>query len=253
MKKSILLAGMLAVLTGCTSSYWNDRAADAGDIMTATAGIGGGITLHAGPLHAGLGCYHDVGGVRGGKFGDLLDKYDADGTTEWTVYGKEQFLFGRRESKNIQMRQHLWIPMMMIPKASAVEPLPLFKPFYTQLDLSIAFFPGFRLGMNPGEFADFMLGFTTLDFFADDEATLEAYNAEQELKMTEEEWEKKTDESIMVLEADKTEKKAESDAIAKEVKDELREGKAILDANNSNPQHDTTTSDDPTFDDSDLE
>jgi hypothetical protein len=46
--------------------------------------------------------------------------------------------------------------------------LPPIHPFFTQLDVSVGLFGSLRLGFNPGELLDLILGFTTLDIFADD-------------------------------------------------------------------------------------
>lgn len=42
-------------------------------------------------------------------------------------------------------------------------------PYYTQCEVAVGtFFPSIRLGFNPGELLDFILGWTTIDIFRDD-------------------------------------------------------------------------------------
>jgi len=41
-------------------------------------------------------------------------------------------------------------------------------PYYTELEIVLGLGPSLRLGFNPGEFADFILGWFGIDFFADD-------------------------------------------------------------------------------------
>lgn len=41
--------------------------------------------------------------------------------------------------------------------------------YFTQLEISLGFYGGVRLGINPGELLDLLLGFFTIDLYADDE------------------------------------------------------------------------------------
>lgn len=45
---------------------------------------------------------------------------------------------------------------------------PLFHPFYTQVEVVGGLVGTLRVGLNPGEFVDFLLGFARIDFFDDD-------------------------------------------------------------------------------------
>ena len=54
---------------------------------------------------------------------------------------------------------------------------PWIHPYFTDLEVAAGFIATFRVGANPGELIDFLLGWTTLDIFSDD---LEARNKKQE-------------------------------------------------------------------------
>lgn len=86
-----------------TNTYWTDRGNDALDIFTLTAGVGVGATARVSVLHAGLGIYDDVIGLRGGNF-FAQDRYNATGTSEFTFWGSDNFYLARLESKNIRMK-----------------------------------------------------------------------------------------------------------------------------------------------------
>jgi hypothetical protein len=45
---------------------------------------------------------------------------------------------------------------------------PLFHPYYSQIEVCVGLWRSMRIGVNPGEFADFLLGWVGIDFFDDD-------------------------------------------------------------------------------------
>lgn len=53
--------------------------------------------------------------------------------------------------------------------------------YYTQIDLNLALYFGIRIGLNPGELIDALLGWTTIDIFSDDEP----FESDQEKKLKE--------------------------------------------------------------------
>ncbi|MBL8021876.1 MAG: hypothetical protein JNM27_19535 [Leptospirales bacterium] len=53
--------------------------------------------------------------------------------------------------------------------------------YYTQIDLNLALYFGIRVGLNPGELIDAILGWTTIDIFSDDEP----FESDQEKKLKE--------------------------------------------------------------------
>mgnify|MGYP001768292823 CR=1 FL=1 len=187
-------------MTGCasTGSYFVDRGRDAADIFTATVGVGLGTQARVGPIHAGLGLFMEGSGLRGGalqkntKAGFSLDldgalfpapspcgknpyftssAFNAEGVAKTRGKG---FFAG---SSFPFITTELW----PIPENDMdYERHNLSRqdiPYFTQIDLFLAVAGGFRLGFNPGELLDFILGWTTIDIFKDD---LEAKNRSPE-------------------------------------------------------------------------
>lgn len=68
-KTSLIVIVLAASFCGCSSgrNYWQNRADDALDIFTATAGGGFGIKLQAGPLHAAIYNYAPQAGLQAGE------------------------------------------------------------------------------------------------------------------------------------------------------------------------------------------
>lgn len=223
--KNLLFASGLILLTGCSSMSWSDRGSDLGDVFTGTAGIGGGVTARVGALHAGLGCMHDVAGLRGGNAAVLQDPDNADAIYEMTFWNKEQFMYGRVSGKNIRTVQTPWIPMVNITKngTDAEDPQALFNPYYTQIECAVAFFPGFRMGFNLGELADFFCGFAGYDMFKDDNTTIENFRAEQRIKNAESFFGEEEEKNALILQETKSEEKRK-DEIADQVKKDSKEG-----------------------------
>lgn len=67
---------------------------------------------------------------------------------------------------------HIPIPLIQIPKTPSKS-----LPYFSQIDVVVGIGRGIRLGCNPGELLDFLLGWTTVDIFNDD---LEARKAREE-------------------------------------------------------------------------
>lgn len=196
MKLNWLIFPVLCFAAGCTANYWNDRGNDAADIMTFTGGSAYGAATRVGPLHAGLGFYGEAWGLRGGALGEkgnlivvnpidkpenLFDKPAKNvrlligKTGEYTLGYKEDFLYGRTEEKNYITAGNPAFAFDGYPLLTGARALiknkdeiPLILPYYTQIDAAGGFLGGIRVGMNPGELFDFMLGFTTLDIYGDD-------------------------------------------------------------------------------------
>lgn len=90
----LLLATWLGVFaTGCTSTYWKDRASDLADIPTATIVKGYGIKARVGPLMTGGGFFVDQIGLRKGPF-DRADGIDYCAI----VFGAEAFTNSRKST-----------------------------------------------------------------------------------------------------------------------------------------------------------
>lgn len=153
-------------MSGCANpnGYFGDRIRDAGDIFTATVGVGAGATAKVGPLNVGLLANYDKAGLRGGALFNsssiTAEQYDilAAGMTKFSTmqpamgHGKcvDDFkLFG-----------------IGVPTNDCKETTNLF-----QIEAVAGLGPSVRLGFNPAEALDFTLGWFGLDIFGDDTNT----------------------------------------------------------------------------------
>ena len=192
MKKTtqlLLFLGLAALSTGCASPYMVDRGRDAADIFTASVGAGLGAKARIGPLHVGILGSRDYAGLRGGRFkfnyGEDRDYcYDADllfvpiGYLTGGDCFTPEFAFKPDRMKHFQ--SFIFIPFWysFMPgeslenlNTSSEEMLDMGREslhVYTQIEAVIAIGPSLRLGFNPGELIDFILGWTTIDIYDDD-------------------------------------------------------------------------------------
>ena len=164
----ITIAAILG-MNGCASSkaYLVDRGRDAADIFTATIGLGVGAKARVGPLQTGLLAQSDLVGLRGGAFPFVWDQgqYEIFPTIDLqAVYcGAENF---DADGYLTAIRYKDFSYESMIPIYHTEKtPCPY---YYTQIDVVVALGPSIRLGCNPGEFLDFLLGWGTIDIFNDD-------------------------------------------------------------------------------------
>lgn len=166
MKNIIQLFGILVIaasITGCasTKAYFIDRGRDAADIFTATASIGAGAKVEIGPVNIGLpACYllrNQETGLRGGRF---INHDNSVCEAAWIlVYGDEIFLL----NDNNRFKSYVFsVPLVDAPSETRNTTK------YTQIDLVIGIGFSIRIGFNPGELIDFLLGWTTIDIYSDD-------------------------------------------------------------------------------------
>jgi hypothetical protein len=169
------------LLSGCaTHNYWTDRLHDGADVVTLAAGVGAGAKARAGPLHAGLLWNAGCAGLRGGSFETTLDTghyvlgmMDRD----YLVWAEESFQSGGEgtwanlldRGKNFTARGY---PLVVLAREMDADGAwgPSLDPFYyyTQIEIVAGLGGTVRLGVNPGELLDFLLGWTTLDIYRDD-------------------------------------------------------------------------------------
>jgi len=170
----VILLFLTTALSGCagTGGYLKDRGRDAADIFTATVGLGGGAKARVGPVHAGLFANEDQVGLRGGKAQKFcpcveLEMMDID----VTLISVENFSL-KNDNRN---KEHSAIGAVGLSGA-LIDPdfvgpgrdLRHSLPYYTQIEVAAGLGPTIRLGFNPGELVDFLLGWFTIDIFADD-------------------------------------------------------------------------------------
>jgi hypothetical protein len=88
MKRSMMSAFLVAassMISGCATPYLVDRRRDAADIVTVTAGMGGGAKARVGPVQVGFWGCHDIVGLRGGTVG--FWGYEFPPTDHWRSRG----------------------------------------------------------------------------------------------------------------------------------------------------------------------
>jgi hypothetical protein len=174
MKKVIQLAVFLplaSLAVGCASPYMIDRGRDAADIFTATVGAGLGAKARVGPVNTGL--YAGLGsqGIRGGSILDgmrpvpppppvsKLSQIPNSADYDILLWGEEQLDDPLLDPRGKNFNATPVLPFLRISRAPS---------YYTQCDITIGLIYSTRLGFNPGELLDFILGWTTIDIFTDD-------------------------------------------------------------------------------------
>lgn len=161
-------------LTGCSSlrEYFIDRGRDAADIATVAVGIGAGGKARVGPLQTGLLLQFDGVGLRGGTFPELQD--DAE---SWFIPNTADIQFFFRGGESFRPNGSLASSRHKTFTAGCEGgDFPFFHTFknedgmyyYTQIDAVLALGPSLRVGFNPGEILDFILGWATVDIYDDD-------------------------------------------------------------------------------------
>ena len=211
---------------GCASAYWRDRANDLGDIASVSFGAGLGVRAQAGPVATGLGAQMDVAGFRGGRFFADRRAFDLEplGWSVDLVYASAN-LFGLRPVDGTQEPfdpdvdargkyrgryngciEGAFIPFWLFGEqlhpgehggtADALPPYPVapgraapedhWSPDWTHLEIAAALGVGVRLGFNPGELLDFLLGFFGADLYGDDLARGEGEEKEPHAEFAEE-------------------------------------------------------------------
>lgn len=177
--QSLLTLAFVASLTGCSTSYTTNRCRDAADIVTIGIGRGVGAKARIGSLEAGLLSEEGMVALRGGAAGGNRDGKTED--IQLLLFGFEGFgqetigyptpepeynVFDER-GKSFKAGSYNVIPFWSTLAEGVRAPY-----YYTQIELVAALLGSVRVGVNPGELVDFVLGWTTIDIYNDDvEAT----------------------------------------------------------------------------------
>jgi hypothetical protein len=150
-----------ALCSGCATGYLADRCRDGADVFSATVGLGGGAKVRLGPANIGLYTGVDLWGLRGGEF-PLWDESSMDDGCFILLEHESFYLNPDPRNKSFASG----------PYRCRGEANP--ACLYTQIDVVIALGPSIRLGFNPGELLDFILGWTTMDIYSDDIGKIES-------------------------------------------------------------------------------
>jgi hypothetical protein len=181
MKKQTHILAILCVatfLSGCATPYMVDRGRDAADIFTATVGSGAEIKARFGPMQVALGGTHADRGLRGGVVADFArglhgDEHFAVSDGAFLVWGAETFdplAVPRVHERDKNYGAFGLLCFAFLPNAGPQENdiIPARLHYYSQIEVVIGVVKTLRLGFNPGELLDFILGWTTIDIFGDD-------------------------------------------------------------------------------------
>lgn len=195
--KSVIAALGCLLLSGCVG-FWRDRRNDLADVFTLSVEPGVGAKVRVSSL--GVGAY--VGGpgygLRGGVFGEQSTPSNSgQPCTEsavFLVFGSEKFWpnsgwaalrckafsadgvplidkASEREGSNSGRGEHTVDTSIdaLVTDEFELEGGPRRSAsFYTDVELNLGLFYGPRIGVNPGEFLDLVVGFFGLDLYGDD-------------------------------------------------------------------------------------
>jgi len=170
----VLLAALTVACTGCaTYSYLVDRTRDAADVFTVTVGTGGGAKVRVGPVQVAAISNSDLVGLRAGKV-----FWDGNGLiANREVYSPLPILSSRymRAMFGLEGFSHGVGSISSFRRKDIIarSPFPFVvlgdsAPYYTQIEAAGGLLLTLRLGFNPGELVDFVLGWLFLDIYSDD-------------------------------------------------------------------------------------
>jgi len=177
MSRTVLVLALLATLAGCTPTYLADRGRDAVDIFTASVGMGYGAKVRVGPGQAGFLLYEEFYGLRSGVI--VRENEGYIGPTE--VVSPVPVPSESCKLPNLTTAFDNFYPPNTCAEArgkcydsrTQVVPFVILSDaayHYPQVEIVLGIVGCVRLGFNPGELLDFVLGWTTLDLLGDDSA-----------------------------------------------------------------------------------
>jgi hypothetical protein len=164
---------LLGLCAGCSSpGYMGNRVRDAADIFTVTAGLNYGAKARVGPFRVGLFGGSDYAGLRAGEMGLPFQPFGSSEEVidlEMTAMSAENF---EPDLQTAKRRGKLFMSEGMIcfaiPDADKDASRRQQAAYFSECEVAVGLFGGLRLGFNPGELLDFILGWTTLDLYDDD-------------------------------------------------------------------------------------
>jgi len=175
-----LFAGAGLMLQGCASAYWGDRWNDAKDVFTCAVGLGLGAKGRVGPLQAPLIVQSDYCGLRCGEafaspmrddFWTYVSEAGHVVESPLPVYLRDYGTFysgyetfdpgGLSDVRHKRVRSQGMGPVTYDGDEKNYA-------FYSQIEATAGALVSVRVGVNPGELVDALVGFTTLDLMGDD-------------------------------------------------------------------------------------
>ena len=179
-------------MVGCSTPYMTDRGRDAADIFTVAVGYGLGTKVRGGPVQVGLLYEASTASLRGGEMSAdnrepcLPETVDVLGLImgmeslhKCQLERNKNFAAGNLNLLPEDRDEQLLLPLVYVARhaepirtqttscpKSKNQPPPFY--YYSQIEVVAALYRSVRLGFNPGELLDFLLGWTTLDIYKDD-------------------------------------------------------------------------------------
>ena len=201
----VLVLACAPFLSGCaaTGTYLAQRGRDAADIFTLTLGVGDGVSVRAGPVHVSAIITSDLMGLKGGQLfsngNDLMYNEEKlaflpiPASPEWSTRRREMAegdkIRAEAEGRKWKRTKTRWEPNLFGSEifyqdqgepcdvrgknTMANSPFPFYvvstnAAYYTQLEVAGGILMSLRVGFNPGELLDFMLGWAGVDIYHDD-------------------------------------------------------------------------------------
>jgi hypothetical protein len=187
-----LVIMLAALLSGCATPYMRDRVNDAKDIVSIGIASGSGAKARASALSFGLLVEDNwSAGLRGGTFYVVEnpekcienDPSPMVHDVQILFLGEEKFKTPDATLRNKSFRATSllqgdagmanWAYLLPPSCLADILPFPLsvtprVPHYYTQLEVVAGLGLTLRVGFNPGELLDFILGWATIDIFNDD-------------------------------------------------------------------------------------
>jgi len=185
----IAFSCLCALTSGCATGYLADRGRDGADIFTASVGVGGGAKARVGPVRVGAFFAKEKAGFRGGDFlkngemkGIPFDWFPGTVDIDATISSVEAFrplpdtLAASRGKQYfaqglLGLSLSSWPAIMDDPEKNYAWTAKTWQqhlPYYTQIEVAVGLGGTLRMGFNPGELVDFILGWFGIDIFGDD-------------------------------------------------------------------------------------
>jgi hypothetical protein len=163
---SLLFIAVSIFQTGCsTNKYLINRRNDLADIVTIGSGAGLGAKARIGPIQTGLLFDMTLYALRGGTIA-TPENGGADcvvGSLESQALfvGSDVFGAGSERGKNYVATSLPVIPVSYVRSEDSWS-------YYTNIEVAADALIGVRIGVNPGELLDFLLGIVSVDILHDD-------------------------------------------------------------------------------------
>lgn len=180
LNRFFVLSLACAACCGCATASWRSRCRDAQDVLTCTVGLGLGARARVGPVQLPLLVQSDYAGLRCGEWfaspmredfwtyvseaGHVVDQPFATYVADYGVLysGYEVFDPGGAAAARHKLENTvgMGVATVVLDRRNWA--------YYTNVEGVLGAVVSVRLGVNPGELVDVLLGFAGLDVMGDD-------------------------------------------------------------------------------------